>query len=658
MAITHIKKRNGSIVKFEEEKIVEAIFKAAQSVGGTDKSTATKIAAQVVSLLELFFKNHKDLPSVEQIQDLTEKILIENGHAKTAKAFILYRNKHKEIREEKVNNLSKHLHQYLISKDSSKESPGDLFNRVATFASKSNPADKKVFTELLNNLDFVPSNTILLHAGNKNKNLENSYAIRVEDNIESIFESLKKAVVINQSGATIGVDFSLLRPRGNLISEGRGEASGPVSFLKAFDSALKAIKANLAFKKNAAILDISHPDILEFISLKDGNRIENFSLIVKINQKFINAVEKNSEYELINPRDNTVVNKLHAQSVLDLISLNAWQDGEPRITFLENTDIPTDSTSAVLAEHGSKILSGTINLGNIVLDKKIDNTRLEEMIKTSINFLSGVADQVKNNQIAIGIMGFAEMLIQMKISYNSLEAILMAEKVIQKITEISNKFENVSIFISYSDFASIVAECSPGIEPIQNLVSTKMALDGSETLSVNPLFEKALQEENIFSQDLIRQIGRANSLQKILGISPEIKKIFLTGGDIEPSWHLRIQSVFQKYLKTAVTKNIVFPLNTTTDVLTQTYLLAYRLGCKTICIFKDSRIKELRINENETPENQISLPFETEQKKSATGIKKAQEPKAEKKQKPPIIAQPPKFSAQEVFLPPIENPKK
>jgi ribonucleoside-diphosphate reductase alpha chain len=725
MEIIKIKKRDGRIVRFDQSKITEAVWKAAQSVGGRDHELAEKISEQVVSVLNVFFKDENAIPSVEQIQDLVEKILMEKGHAKTAKAYILYRQKHKELREQKeeilgmpsdtkfsVNALKILQQRYLLKDMNGKviESPEQMFRRVASNIAKADEKYKgfdpkeseEIFYGLMIGKDFMPNSPTLMNAGAPIQQLAACFVLPVEDSIPDIFDTVKKAAIIQQTGGGTGFNFSNLRPRGDMVASTKGVSSGPVSFMKVFDTLTSAMKQGGKRRgANMGILNVDHPDIIEFITSKEKEgEIANFNISVGLTSKFIKAVEKNQDYDLINPRTGKAVNKLNARSVFELIVTRAWTNGEPGIVFLEriNADNPTPQIDKILATNpcGEQPLLpyeacnlGSINISNFCKNGEIEWERLGKTVRDAIHFLDNVIDmsdyrllEVKkivasNRKIGLGIMGFADLLLQMKTPYDSEQGINTAEKLMkfirdeakkasEKLGEQKGSFPNFagSVYpqggykamrnatvttIAPTGTLSMIVDTSSGIEPLYAITYTKHVLDGTELFYTNRFFERDLQKSGIYSKELMRKTAKAGSIQDINEIPEELKKIYVVAADIKPEWHVRMQAAFQKYTDNAVSKTINFPTYATIDDVKKAFLLAYELGCKGLTIYRDSSRENQVLTfgtqkKEPSPPGQTQLPFDEKTESQA------ESPTETPKERPKKTS-----SIEEIIPPPISS---
>lgn len=539
---------------------------------------------------------------------------------------------------------------YLLRDKSGKaiETPEELLRRVANaiaepdanYTSKAGvqkTAEK--FYTMLRNKDFLPNSPTLMNAGRELGQLSACFVLPVDDSMESIFQTLKDTALIHKSGGGTGFSFSRIRPKKSIVKSTSGVASGPVSFMKVYNASTEAVKQGGTRRgANMGILRIDHPDILEFIDCKKDNAdLTNFNISVAVTDDFMEKVRKREQYELINPVDGSVTGTLNAADVFKLIARNAWANGDPGIIFIDkiNKMNPTPKLGEIEATNpcGEQPLLpneacnlGSINLANFVQDGKIDYTRMQETIETSIHFLDNVIDVSryplkkidtmvkKSRKIGLGVMGFADVLFKLKIPYNSEEALQLADEMMSfiyknarnasvKLGETRGTFPawNESIYfpdgpklrnstfttIAPTGTISMLADCSSGIEPIFSLVFTKRVMDGTDLLYVNPYFEQACKEAGIYSEELMKKVAEKGTIQHMDEIPESIKKIFVTAHDITPEWHVRMQAAFQKWTDAAVSKTCNFPKTSTVQDVIDAYWLAYEAGCKGITIYRD-----------------------------------------------------------------------
>lgn len=542
---------------------------------------------------------------------------------------------------------------YLKKDDSGRvvESPDGMFRRVAgniaqaeSLLGRPENASRyeEAFYGLMSRLEFLPNSPTLMNAGRRLQQLAACFVLPIEDSLESIFTAVKNTALIHQSGGGTGFSFSRLRPASDIVSSTGGLASGPVSFMRVFNATTEAItQGGTRRGANMGILRVDHPNIISFITVKeDPGEFINFNLSVAVTDAFMKALEEGSQYALINPRTGMETGKMSAAEVFSRIAESAWRSGEPGVVFIDriNRSNPTPHIGGFEATNpcGEQPLLayepcnlGSINLGKMVVEASgrwaLDRDRLARTVKLCVRFLDDVIEASRyptpeidamakgNRKIGLGVMGFADLLVKLRVRYGSEESFSLAENIMEFISEHAweasrelaterGPFPNIrgSIFdtggppvrnatvttIAPTGTLSIIAGCSSGIEPFFSLSYTRQVLNGVKIPEVNPLVAEVAKEEGFYNESLVDHIAAGGDIRDRDEVPERIKEIFVTAFDIPPEGHLKMQAAFQKHTDNAVSKTINLPPEASVEDVRSAYLLAWRLGCKGVTVYR------------------------------------------------------------------------
>jgi ribonucleoside-diphosphate reductase alpha chain len=525
------------------------------------------------------------------------------------------------------------------------ETPDKMFRRVA----RSIAAAEKIYNNdtvywedkfygLMSSLKFLPNSPAIMNAGKAIGQLAACFVLPVEDSMKSIFDTLKNAALILQSGGGTGFSFSKLRPKSDIVRSTGGTASGPVSFMKIYNTATDVIKQGGARRgANMGILRIDHPDILEFIRIKRSEgQLSNFNISVTITDAFMETLKNDGEYELINPRSGEVAGRLSARTVFNEIVESAWETGDPGLIFIDriNRANPTPHIGRIESTNpcGEQPLLpfeacvlGSINLSRYVKDGIIDYDSLSTDIDIAVRFLDDAIDvnvyplpeiegmHKGNRKIGLGVMGWADMLILLGLPYNHKKSFALARNIMKSVKDAARnasvrlaekrgvfpnfrgsvydapdmpRLRNATLTtIAPTGTLSIIADCSSGIEPLFAIAYKRFILD-THMDEINKYFVETARKRGFYSEELINKILGKGNLRGIKEVPSDVKRLFKTALEIPAEDHIEMQAAFQEYTDNAVSKTINLPNNARKEDVAKAYLLAYEKGVKGITVFR------------------------------------------------------------------------
>jgi len=516
------------------------------------------------------------------------------------------------------------------------------------------------FYDMMAQLDFLPNSPTLMNAGNSLQMLSACFVLGIEDTMESIFTTIKNTALIHKAGGGTGFSFSKLRPKGDSVLSTQGVSSGPISFMKVFDAATNVIvQGGKRRGANLGCLRVDHPDILDFITCKeDPDVLNNFNISVAITDKFMTRLKEGAEFSLVNPRTGGLSQKMSAASVFDLLVTMSWKNGEPGALFIDTIEKanPTPEIGTLESTNpcgetpllsGEACNLGSINVANFIKGNDVDWPRLEDTIWKAVHFLDNVIDMnnyplpeieeasMRTRKVGLGLMGFADLLLQLGIKYDSEEGVVFAGKLMRFINDTAYRASadlavNRGSFPAYAESVykhgvqmrnatrttiaptgtiSMIADTSSGIEPLFGIAYIKHVLDDTDFVYVNKHFEKIARDNGFYSEELMRKIAKVGSVQGLEEVPDEVKGYCVTAHDITPEWHVKMQAAFQRFTDNAISKTINFPHDATVEDVRKAYLLAYELSCKGITVYRDGsrdeqvlNIEKVNVKENICPE--------------------------------------------------------
>jgi ribonucleoside-diphosphate reductase alpha chain len=657
MTITYVRKRTGELVPFNAEKITFAIEKAMLALGINNRKKAEFLTSKIVESLNsnksIFLD---DIPSIEQIQETVEDVL-EQREKRVYKVYSLYRRSRGIAREIKqyfkihddlkldVNALKVLEERYLLKNEAGKiiETPTQLFRRVAkTIAEqdrlygKDPTKTEEEFFTAMRNLEFLPNSPTLMNAGTKLGQLSACFVLPIEDSLEGIFTTLKNMALIQQSGGGTGFSFSRLREKGAIVKSTKGVASGPISFMRIFDSTTDVIKQGGKRRgANIGILQCTHPDILDFVTAKSGKRLTNFNISVAATDSFMRKALVKETLVLRSPKTGKIVQKVNAADLFEMIVKNAWETGDPGLLFIDEINRrhslrhvgQVEATNPcgevpLLAYESCNL--GSINITLLLKIAKRICKKRNATVRLAVHFLDNVIDANNyplketekitkaHRKIGLGVMGFADLLFILKIPYDSKEALQLGERLIkfiakearEKSVELgkergsfthfeqstwSKKYPTMRnatcITIAPTGTISIIAGCSSGIEPVFALAFVRRVMEGKQLPEINETFKTELIRCNLYADELIHMISKTGNI-KTMKLPPDLKKIFVTSLDIAPEFHVRMQAAFQRHVDNAVSKTVNLPKDSKIQDVKDIFLLAWKLKCKGITIYR------------------------------------------------------------------------
>ncbi len=653
-----IQTRAGQLAPFDVARVSEAVLAAAREVGRDEPPIAEEAARRVVADVAARFGRVP--PGVEDVQDAVERVLMAMGLEDVARAYVVYRQRRAELRETKrllgvrdelklsLNAVTVLRERYLLrdAQGTPVESTAGMMVRVASHVAlaeeefEPGSADRwaEEFAGLLKRLEFLPNSPTLMNAGTRLGLLSGCFVLPVEDSLESIFTTLARTALLHQAGAGTGFSFSRLRPFGDRVASTGGVASGPLSFIGVFDVATDVIKQGGRRRgANMAVLDASHPDIVDFVRAKDEEgRLGNFNLSVAVSDRFMRAATRGEVHRLVNPRTGRAAASMPAADLLQLIAEHAWRSGDPGLLFSDriNRRNPVPSLGRIEATNpcgevpllpDESCTLGSLNLARFAGPRGVDWRRLGETVRLAVRFLDDVLEVNRypapelelaakaTRKIGLGMMGLAELLAARGIPYDSTAAVRLAARVARRIrdearaasAQLAQERGPFPLFaesryarrgrpalrhaqltsIAPTGTISLIAGTTSGIEPIFAIAYLRAAL-GGRLVEVHPLFERVARERGFYSDELMADIVRAGAVRDELRVPEDVRRAFVTALEIAPEAHLRMQAAVQRHVDAAVSKTVNLASDASVEDVRRIYVDAWKAGVKGITVYR------------------------------------------------------------------------
>lgn len=668
--IFQVKKRSGELQTYQVEKVIHSIYRAQENINKENRPQAEIIGKKVDKELDKRFETEKIMGS-DEIGDVVERVLIDEKLYNIARAFIIAReNQRQEAKAEHGIGVKDDIglpyssivvirNKYLKKDDQGKviETPKKMFKRVARALAKAETNKNKRkkwqerFFQVMAELKFLPGGRTLANAGTVNNQLANCFVMPMPDSVEGIFESVKESSILKKNGGGVGFSFSKIRPKGDVVATTTGKAAGPVALMKIANEASEMLQqAGGRRSGNMVILHVTHPDIFEFITCKeDENVLNHINFSLGVTDKFMQAVKKDKDWDLVNPRNGEVVNTVSARSIFELAASYAWRNGDPGMIFLDriNKDNPTPHVGVLEAVNlcGEQPLLNyeACNLGSVNIaahikqiktgkkqgEWEIDWVSLKDSVEVGVRMLDNVVSVCKyplkkveavvksNRKIGLGVMGWADALVKLKLAYNSKQALSLAEKTMKFIQQTAwktsealgkekgsfpnykgsvwqkRKFKQMRnatlTTIAPTGSISMAADCSYGIEPLFALAFYKEVMSGVKLPEINEDLLEALKQAGVDTRDgVVDAIAASGGIHQIKGVPEKVKKIFVTAHDLEAMDHIKMQAAFQKYTDNAVSKTINLRNDARVEDVAEALIKAWELGCKGITVYRDA----------------------------------------------------------------------